>query len=79
MLPILSLALAGAAAGLGYCYYRGACSRSAKREVKHDLTRWEAEGGNVPEVDTPTPVARPQSSYAPPPSDLSSGAADLRH
>ena len=55
MLPILPLAIAGVAGGLGYCYWRGTCSRHEKRAVKEDITRWEAEGGNVPEVDTPTP------------------------
>jgi hypothetical protein len=63
MAPLLLLAIAGGAAGLGYCYYRGTCSRSVKREIKEDLTRWEAEGGNVPEVDTPTPQARPETSF----------------
>ena len=62
MAPILMMALAGGAASLGYCYYRGTCARSTKREVKEDLKRWEAEGGNVPEVDTPTPQARPVTS-----------------
>ena len=71
MAPILFLAVAGGAAGLSYCYYRGSCARHAKTEVKEDLTRWEAEGGNVPEVDTPTPQARPQASYPTSP--------DLRH
>ena len=63
MLPILPLAIAGAVGGLGYCYWRGACARHAKREIKEDIRRWEDEGGNVPEVDTPTPQAKPQSSY----------------
>jgi len=63
MLPILPLALVGAVGSLGYCYWRGACARHTKREIKEDITRWEAEGGNVPEVDTPTPQAKPQSSY----------------
>jgi len=63
MIPLLPLAIVGAVGGLGYCYWRGACARHVKREIKEDLTRWEAEGGNVPEVDTPTPQARPQSSY----------------
>lgn len=66
MTPLVTLALVGAAAGLGYCYYRGACARHVKREVKEDLTRWEAEGGNVPEVDTPTPQAKPESPYPAP-------------
>lgn len=72
MASLWILALAGGAAGLGYCYYRGACARSAKHEIKEDLTRWEAEGGNVPEVATPTPQAKPQTSFPP-------GAGDVRH
>ena len=71
MAPLLLLAFAGGA-GLGYCYYRGACSKHAKKEVKHDLTRWEGEGGNVPAVATPTPQVIPQSSTP-------TGQADLRH
>jgi hypothetical protein len=74
MVSIVTLALAGAAAGVGYCYYRGACARAHKHEVKQELTRWEAEGGNVPEVDTPTPQAKPQSSYPP-----AAPAPDFRH
>jgi len=63
MLPILPLALVGAVSGLGYCYWRGSCARHTKREIKEDITRWEAEGGNVPEVETPTPQVNPRSSY----------------
>jgi hypothetical protein len=62
MLPLIPLAIAGAAVGFGYCYYRGSCAHHAKRQVKEEVTRWEAEGGNVPEVDTPTPQVKPQTS-----------------
>jgi len=72
MLPLIPIAIAGALGGLGYCYWRGACAHSAKHEIKQDLTRWEDEGGNVPAVDTPAPMARPQSSYPP-------RANELRH
>lgn len=58
----LLFALAGAAAGVGYCYYCGRKSKSLHREIKEDVHRWEAEGGNVPEVPTPTPLVQPQSS-----------------
>lgn len=71
MAPLLFLAAAGGAAGLSYCYWRGDCARHAKTQVKHDVTRWEGEGGNVPEVDTPTPQATPQSSIP--------GSTDVRH
>ena len=62
MAPLLLLAVAGGAAGLGYCYYRGTCSRGEKHAVKEDLKRWEGEGGNDPAVDTPTPQVIPQTS-----------------
>jgi hypothetical protein len=48
---------------VSYCFYRGKAGRSAKREVKQDLHRWEGEGGNVPQVATPSPAPVPQSSY----------------
>ena len=63
MAPLLLLAFAGGAAGLGYCYYRGTCARSEKLEAKHEIKRWEDEGGNVPDVDTPTPQVKPQTSH----------------
>jgi hypothetical protein len=63
MAPLLLLAFAGGAAGIGYCYYRGARARHEKLNTKQDLKRWEDEGGNVPEVDTPTPQVRPQTSH----------------
>jgi hypothetical protein len=69
MAPLLLIAMAGGAAGLGYCYYRGVSTKSAKGNVKEDLTRWEGEGGNVPAVETPTPRVKPQSSQ-PPESDV---------
>ncbi len=47
---------------IGYCYYRGRCAKSAAREIKEDVTRWEGEGGNVPAVATPTPRVVPQPS-----------------
>ena len=58
----LLFALAGAAAGIGYCYYCGRKSRRLHREMKDHVHRWEDEGGNVPEVATPTPQVQPQSS-----------------
>ena len=61
------LSIVGLAAFIGYCLHRGQCAKAAKSEVKEDLKRWEGEGGNVPSVATPAPVAQP--SYA---SDISS-------
>jgi len=72
MVPLLVFAIAGGAAGLGYCYYRGVHAKSANSHAKEDVTRWEGEGGNVPSVPTPTPHVRPQSSH---PHD----SADMHH
>lgn len=55
--------IAGLAAFVGYCLYRGQAARVTKTEIKQDLGRWEGEGGNVPAVATPSPVPTPQSSY----------------
>lgn len=57
------LGVAGLAAFVSYCFYRGQCARATKTEVKEDLRRWEGEGGNVPAVATPSPVPPPQATY----------------
>jgi len=55
--------IAALAGFVSYCFYRGGrTARSVKREAKHDLHRWEGEGGNVPQVATPSPVPAPQVS-----------------
>jgi hypothetical protein len=59
----LLLSVAGLAALVTYCFYRGQTAKAAKTEVKEDLGRWEGEGGNVPAVATPSPAPTPQSSY----------------
>jgi len=59
----MKLLLALAAGFLGYCYYTGQAVRMRKGAVKHDLNRWEGEGGNVPAVATPSPAPTPASSY----------------
>jgi hypothetical protein len=61
--------VAGLAAFVSYCFYRGQCAGQAKTEVKEDLRRWEGEGGNVPAVATPSPAPQPQMSYPAPASD----------
>ena len=61
--------IAGLAAILSYCFYKGQCAHAAKTEVKEDLRRWEDEGGNVPAVATPSPAPVPQSSYPAPGSE----------
>lgn len=63
------LGAAGLAAFVGYCFYRGQCAKATKTEVKEDVRRWEGEGGNVPEVATPSPAPIPQSSYTAPSSE----------
>jgi hypothetical protein len=61
----MKIILALAAGFLGYCYYRGLTAKSTKAAVKHDLHRWEDEGGNVPAVATPSPAPVPASSVPP--------------
>lgn len=55
----MKIILALAAGFLGYCYYRGATAKTSKAAVKHDLRRWEDEGGNVPAVATPSAARAP--------------------
>jgi hypothetical protein len=55
--------IAGLAGLVSYCFYRVQATRTVKGEVKHDLNRWEEEGGNAPQVATPSPAPVPQSSY----------------
>ena len=50
------LSIAGLAAFVTYCFHRGQCAKVSKAEVKHDLHRWESEGGNVPKAATPSTV-----------------------
>ncbi|MGE5617200.1 MAG: hypothetical protein ACM3X5_09810 [Bacillota bacterium] len=59
----LLVALAGVAAGIGGCYYCGRKAKHLHREMKEHVHRWEDEGGNVPEVETPAPQVQPQSSF----------------
>ena len=59
----LVVGIAGLAAFIGYCFWRGESARAAKLEVKEDLGRWESEGGNVPAVATPAPAPAPSSSF----------------
>ena len=40
--------IAALAGFVSYCFYRGgSTAHSVKRAAKHDLHRWEGEGGNV--------------------------------
>jgi hypothetical protein len=47
---------------VAYCFNRANAQR-AQPGQRPDLTRWEGEGGNVPQVATPSPAPVPQSSY----------------
>lgn len=55
----MKLLFALAAGFVGYCYYVGNKARAGRRALKEDLGRWEAEGGNVPAVATPSPAPAP--------------------
>jgi hypothetical protein len=57
------VATAAVAGFVTYCFNRGRAAQAARGEHKQDLTRWEGEGGNVPQVATPSPAPVPQSSY----------------
>jgi hypothetical protein len=59
----LLLSVAGLAALVSYCFHRGQSAHATKGEVKDDLRRWEGEGGNVPQVATPSPLPPQQSPY----------------
>ena len=65
------IALAGLGAFIAWCFRRNEDLRAARSESREDLRRWEAEGGNVPAVATPSPV-RP-ATYPP------GGDPNVRH
>jgi hypothetical protein len=53
-------ALAGLVA---YCLHRVNLASAIQAEAKPDLHRWEGEGGNDPQVATPSPAPIPRSSH----------------
>lgn len=57
------LSVAALAGFVSYCFYRGRADHAVKREAKHDLHRWEGEGGNAPLVATPSPAPQLQRAY----------------
>ena len=57
------VAVAAVAGFVTYCFNRGRNERALAHTQKQDLTRWEGEGGNVPQVATPSPAPVPQSSF----------------
>jgi hypothetical protein len=67
----LVVGIAGLAAFVSYCFWRGQGARESKREAKEDLGRWEGEGGNVPAVATPSPAAAQLASFP--------AQSDVRH
>lgn len=57
------VAVAAVAGFVTYCFYRGRNESTRPSSQRTDLTRWEGEGGNVPQVATPSPAPVPQSSF----------------
>jgi hypothetical protein len=57
------ISIAALAGIVTYCLHSMKTAHAVKGEVKQDLNRWEGEGGNVPQVATPSPAPVPQSSY----------------
>jgi len=57
------VAVAAVAGFVAYCFQRGSEQRALAGTPRTDLTRWEGEGGNVPQVATPSPAPVPQSSF----------------
>lgn len=53
------VSVAALAAFVTYCFQRERSAQSARTAVKEDLRRWEGEGGNVPQVATPSPLPPP--------------------
>ena len=65
------IALAGLGAFIAWCFRRNEQTRVAGRQSREEIGRWEAEGGNVPAVATPSP--------APPPPTYLPGDPNVRH
>lgn len=65
------IALAGLGAFIAWCFRRNEELRASRVEAREELGRWEAEGGNVPAVATPSPV--PPTTYVP------GGDPNVRH
>ena len=65
------IALAGLGAFIAWCFRRNDELRAARSQAREELGRWEAEGGNVPAVATPSPV--PPATYVP------GGDPNVRH
>jgi hypothetical protein len=53
--------IAALAGFVSYCFYRGrGTAHAVRREAKHDLHRWEGEGGNLPRFATASPAPAAQ-------------------
>ena len=65
------IAFAGLAAFVAYCFRRNQELRAVGRQSREEIGRWEAEGGNVPAVATPSPAV--VTPYAP------GGDPNVRH
>ena len=67
--------VAALAGFIAYCWHRGQEVQSTRTAVKEDLRRWEGEGGNVPQVATPSPAPVPHTV----PQPYSPGGSSSRH
>jgi hypothetical protein len=65
------IALMGLAAFIAYCFRRNEELRTVGRQSREEIGRWEAEGGNVPSVATPSPTVT--TTYVP------GGDPNVRH
>jgi hypothetical protein len=65
------IALAGLGAFIAWCFRRNEELRAARSAAREEIGRWEAEGGNVPAVASPSAV--PRTTYAP------GGDPNVRH
>ena len=53
---------AGAAAAATAAYFNLQRKREEHKALRSEVGKWEGEGGNVPQVPTPSPAPVPESS-----------------
>jgi hypothetical protein len=53
---------AGAAAATAFGFLRARRQRHERQVLKTEIGKWEDEGGHAPQVPTPSPVAKPETS-----------------
>lgn len=59
---LMLILCAAAAADVAFTFLRARRLRNEKQLLKAEITKWEDEGGNVPQVPTVSPAAKPESS-----------------